>query len=105
MRATPTPASASTRRAAHQESLGVDYDDGPWRFGVAGLFVGSRPDAGVVLGGYGTLDLRVARRLDKSWRVEAKLLNALGHQIEPLLDYRGLGRQAWIGLRYDSVGL
>ena len=94
-----------TRRAAHQESVGVDYDDGPWRFGVAGLFVGSRPDAGAVLGGYGTLDLRVARRFDKAWRIEAKLLNALDHQIEPLRDYRGLGRQAWIGVRYDSTGL
>ena len=100
-----------TRRAAHQESLGIDYDDGPWRFGVAALFVASRPNNGpgpndvTVLGGYGTLDLRAARRLDKSWRVEAKLLNALGHQIEPVRDYRGLGRQAWIGLRYDSAGL
>ena len=93
------------RRAAHQESIGVDYDDGPWRVGVAGLFVGSRPDAGVVLGGYGTLDLRATRRLDKAWRVEAKLLNALGRQIEPVRDYRGLGRQAWIGVRYDSAGL
>ena len=93
------------RRAAHQESIGIDYDNGPWRVGVAGLFVGSRPDAGVVLGGYGTLDLRATRRLDKAWRVEAKLLNALGRQIEPVRDYRGLGRQAWIGMRYDSAGL
>lgn len=93
------------RRAAHQESLGVDYDEGPWRFGAASLFVGSRPDTGIVLGGYGTLDLRASRRLDTSWRIEAKLLNALGHQIEPVRDYRGLGRQAWIGVRYDSAGL
>ncbi len=93
------------RRAAHQESVGVDYEEGPWRVGVAGLFVGARPDAGVVLGGYGTLDLRVARRLDQAWRLEAKLLNALGRQIEPVRDYRGLGRQAWIGVRYDNAGL
>jgi vitamin B12 transporter len=93
------------RRAAHQESLGIDHEEGPWRFGASGLFVGARPDAGIVLGGYGTVDLRVARRLDRAWRVEAKLLNALDHRIEPVRDYRGLGRQAWIGVRYDSAGL
>lgn len=94
-----------TRRAAHQESLDVDYEEGAWRFGAAALFVGSRPDAGIVLGGYGTLDLRASRKLDKAWRIEAKLLNALDHQIEPVRDYRGLGRQGWIGVRYDSAGL
>ena len=58
-----------------------------------------------MLGGYGTLDLRASRKLDKAWRIEAKLLNALDHQIEPVRDYRGLGRQGWIGVRYDSAGL
>ena len=39
------------------------------------------------------------------WRVEAKLLNALDHRVEPVRDYQGLGRQAWIGVRYDGKGL
>ncbi len=26
-------------------------------------------------------------------------------RVEPLRDYRGLGRQAWIGVRYASAGL
>jgi vitamin B12 transporter len=93
------------RRAAHQESAGADYATGAWRFGVAALFVGSRPDNGIVLGGYGVVDLRVAWQPQKAWRVEAKLNNAFDHQVEPVRDYRGLGRQAWIGVRYDSVGL
>src|SRR4029079_5218769 len=48
------------RRAAHQESVGADTTRGAWRFGAAMLFVGSRPDSGVVLGGYAIVDLRVA---------------------------------------------
>jgi vitamin B12 transporter len=93
------------RRAAHQETLAVDYEPGDWRLGASALFVGSRPDAGVVLGGYATLDLRAAWRFRPQWRAEARLLNALDRRIEPVLDYQGLGRQAWIGVRYDGHGL
>jgi vitamin B12 transporter len=93
------------RRAAHQESLGADYASGAWRFGAAALFVGSRPDNGIVLGGYGVVDLRVAWQPQQAWRLEAKLNNAFDRKIEPVRDYRGLGRQAWFGVRYDSVGL
>jgi vitamin B12 transporter len=93
------------RRAAHQESAALDYEAGTWRAGAAVLFVGSRPDNGVVLGGYGLVDLRVAWRPRPTWRVEAKLNNALDRQVEPLRDYRGLGRQAWLGVRHDSAGL
>ena len=94
-----------TRRAAHQETLAVDYEPGDWRLGASALFVGSRPDAGIVLGGYATLDLRASWRFRPQWRAEARLLNALDRRVEPVLDYQGLGRQAWIGLRYDGHGL
>ncbi|MEO8309681.1 MAG: TonB-dependent receptor [Caldimonas sp.] len=93
------------RRAAHQESLRADYLAGAWRFGASALFVGSRPDNGVVLGGYGILDLRVAWRPRGEWQVEARLANALDRTVEPVRDYRGLGRQAWLGVRYASAGL
>ncbi|HEV7578617.1 MAG TPA: TonB-dependent receptor [Caldimonas sp.] len=93
------------RRAAHQESAGADYIAGDWRFGAAALFVGSRPGNGVVLGGYGVLDLRVAWRPRAEWQVEARLANALDRTVEPVRDYRGLGRQAWLGVRYASAGL
>jgi vitamin B12 transporter len=69
------------------------------------LFVGSRPDSGVVLGGYAIVDLRVAWQPQKTWRIEAKLNNALDRRVEPLRDYQGLGRQAWLGVRVDSAGL
>jgi len=93
------------RRAAHQESLAADYEAGAWSVGVAVLDVGARPDAGVLLGAYQTLDLQAHWRLAPQWRLEAKLLNAADRRIEPLRDYQGLGRQAWLGLRYDGRGL
>jgi vitamin B12 transporter len=93
------------RRAAHQESLSVDVDaGGGWSFGVALLDVGARPDAGAQLGAYQTLDLQARWRIAPQWRLEAKLLNAADRRIEPLRDYQGLGRQAWLGLRYETGG-
>lgn len=93
------------RRAAHQESLSADYDAGAWKAGASVLDVGSRPDGGVRLGGYAVVDLRASWRFLPQWRLEAKLLNAGDHRVEPVRDYQGLGRQAWIGLRFDSQGL
>jgi vitamin B12 transporter len=93
------------RRAAHQESLAADYDGGRWTAGASLLDVGARPDGGVDLGGYATLDLRATWRLSPQWQLVGKLLNALDHRIEPVRDYQGLGRQAWIGLRFDSKGI
>ena len=92
------------RRAAHQESFTADYTTGAWNFSAALLAVGSRPDAGVVLGGYETLDLRSTWRVAPQWVLEAKLLNATNRNIEPLRDYQALGRQAWVGVRFDSAG-
>ena len=71
---------------------------------MAVLDVGARPDAGAQLGAYQTLDLQARWRIAPQWRLEAKLLNAADRRIEPLRDYQGLGRQAWLGLRYDGRG-
>ncbi|HKX42036.1 MAG TPA: TonB-dependent receptor, partial [Burkholderiaceae bacterium] len=73
-------------------------------FGAALLAVGARPDGGVQLGAYETLDLRARWRFAKQWQLEAKLLNATDRTIEPARDYQTPGRQAWIGVRYDSMG-
>jgi len=62
-------------------------------------------DSGVVLGGYALVDMRASWRFQPQWRLEAKLLNALDHRVEPVRDYQGLGRQAWLGIRYESRGL
>ena len=94
------------RRAAHQESLAADYDFGNWAVGASILGIGSRPDSGgVVLGGYGVVDMRASWRFMPQWRLEAKVLNALDHRVEAVRDYQGLGRQAWIGIRFDAKGV
>ncbi len=92
------------RRAAHQETLSADWNFDTWRVGAALLDIGSRPDGGLVLGGYGVLDLRATWRFLPQWQLEAKLANALDHRVEPVRDYAGLGRQAWLGVRFDGVG-
>ena len=83
----------------------ADYAFGAWKVGASVLVVGSRPDGGVVLGRYETLDLRTTWRLAPQWQIEAKLLNATDRSIEPARDYQSLGRQAWIGVRFDSASL
>ncbi len=93
------------RRAAHQESLSADYATGAWNLGASLLAVGSRPDGGVLLSGYETLDLRATWRVAPQWFLEAKLLNATNRNIEPVRDFQSLGRQAWVGVRFDSAGL
>ena len=93
------------RRAAHQETVAADYGVGRWSIGGSVVDVGSRPDAGTRLGGYGLVDLRASWHFLPQWRLEAKLLNALDHRVEPLRDYQGLGRQGWIGIRFDGAGV
>ena len=97
------------RRAAHQENARRRLRvRAPGRWAAPLLVVGSRPDqenGGAVLGGYAVFDLKATWRFLPNWRLETKLLNALDHRVEPVRDYQGLGRQAWIGVRFDSQGL
>jgi vitamin B12 transporter len=92
------------RRAAHQLSLAANYTTGDWRFGAAVLQVGSRPDGGVRLPEETTLDLKVRWQFAPRWSLEAKLINATDVDLQPVRDYQGLGRQAWIGVRYAFDG-
>ena len=93
------------RRADHQGSLTADYQVGAWNLGAAFLAVGSRPDGSVTLASYETLDLRARWRFAPQWQLEARLQNATDRAIEPARDYQSLGRQGWIGVRFDSQGL
>lgn len=90
------------RRAAHQETLGADWDGGAWNVGGNVLRVGARPDGGKQLAAETTLDLTAGWRFAKAWSLQAKLLNATDRDLEPARDYQGLGRQAWLGLRYEG---
>ncbi len=92
-----------TRRAAHQASLSADYLRGDWRIGAAVLNVGARPDGGdgFQLPEETTLDLKAQWQFAPGWTLEAKLVNATDVDLQPARDYQGLGRQAWLGLRWD----
>lgn len=93
------------RRADHQESVTADYTIGAWTFGAALLDVGARPDSGTTLSAYATIDLRATWRFAPHWQAEAKLLNAGDRDVQSALYYQSLGRQAWIGVRYEGRGL
>jgi vitamin B12 transporter len=93
------------RRAAHQETVGADWTSGPWTLDASVLDVGARPEGGAQLAAYQTLDLQARYRLTPQWRAEAKLLNATDRHYEPAHDYQSLGRQAWLGVRYNGAGL
>ena len=90
------------RRAAHQESVDASWQRGPLSFGAALLRLGARPDGGKMLAAETTLDLRAGWRFAPQWQLQAKLLNATDRDVEPVRDYQGLGRQAWLVLRWDG---
>ena len=58
-RATPTPACAWRAAPRTRKALGADYAAGAWRSARRPSSSAARPDDGVVLGGYGVVDLRV----------------------------------------------
>ncbi len=89
------------RRAERQGSLGADWTAGAWTAGARLLHVGARPDGGKTLAAESTVDLQATWRAAPAWSVQAKLLNATDERIEPVRDYQGLGRQAWLVLRYE----
>jgi len=94
-----------TRRAAHQETLALDYRQARWSAGAELVSVGARPESGKMLAAYTTLDLKARWQLSPGWQLEARLLNATNQDVEPARDYQSLGRQAWLGLRWDWQGL
>ena len=88
------------RRAAHQATLGGEWTHADWTVGASLLRLGARPDGGKQLAAETTVDLSATWRIAPAWQVQAKLQNATDRDIEPARDYQGLGRQAWLVLRY-----
>ena len=90
------------RRAAHQESLSANWNGGAWKLGASLLRVGARPDGGAQLPSETTLDVQAGWQFAQAWSLNAKVLNATDRDLQPARDYQGLGRQAWLTLRYAS---
>jgi vitamin B12 transporter len=93
------------RRAAHQHSVVADWAGGPWAADATLTGVGARPEGGSTLGAYDTLDLQLRYRVGPLWRIEARLLNVFDRQYQPARDYQAIGRQAWLGVRFQGAGL
>ncbi len=93
------------RRAANQQTFAVDYNVGPWQLGGTVLRVSQRPDVGGQLAAYALLNLNARWRFERFWQVEARLQNATDRDYQPARDYQDVGRQFWLGLRYDGKGL
>jgi len=93
------------RRAANQQTFAVDWNEGPWQLGGTVLRVSQRPDAGALLPAYALLNLNARWRFERAWQLEARLQNAFDKDYQPARDYQDVGRQFWLGLRYDGRGL
>ena len=94
-----------TRRAAFTGNAMLGYAGAQWGAHARFNAVGARPEGGAQLAAYQLLDLGAHWQLASSWRLEARLLNAFDKRYEPAKDYGALGRQAWVGMRFDSLGL
>ena len=92
------------RRAAHQQSLSLGYNGGAWGLGAELINTGARPDSGIQLPAQTLLDLKAHWQFAPQWTLEAKLHNAGNVDVVPARDYQGLGRQAWLGLRWTLAG-
>ncbi len=90
------------RRADAQATLAADWRQGPWTLGASVVHLGSRPDGGLELAAETTLDLAAAWRLAPGWQIAARLDNATDETRVPARDYQGLGRQAWLVLRWET---
>jgi vitamin B12 transporter len=90
------------RRADAQATLAADWRQGPWTLGASVVHLGSRPDGGIELAAETTLDLAATWRLAPGWQIAARLDNATDEARVPARDYQGLGRQAWLVLRWET---
>jgi vitamin B12 transporter len=91
------------RRAQYTARLDLDRDIGDLSVGATLFESGPSfedPANTQRLGGYGTLDVRAAWRLQSRWELQALLKNALNRDYETALYYNQPGRSAYLTLRY-----
>ncbi len=92
------------RRTRRQLRLDMDRDFGRYSLGAGLVGVGKRYDDIAntrELDAYVTLDLRGEYRIDKAWRVQARLDNLLNEDYETASFYNQPGRGIYLTLRYQ----
>lgn len=93
------------RRAKKSLTLNLDRVAGDWRYGATLRSEGRRFDdlantPSTAMAGYATVDLRSEYRLDKAWRVQARLENIFNRDYETVYNYNQPRRGVYVTLRY-----
>ncbi len=94
------------RRARESLSLDLDRSLGVWSIGGRLYAAGKRYDDlanTVELDPYATLDLRAEYRLQRDWRLQAKVTNLFDAEYETAAWYNQQGRVVLVTLRYQPV--
>jgi len=94
------------RRARESLSLDIDRTMGVWSFGGSLYAAGKRYDDlanKVELNSYATLDLRAEYRIQRDWRVQAKVTNLFNADYETAAWYNQPGRAFLVTLRYQPA--
>ena len=92
------------RRAQDQQTLGIDYAVGAWKFGGSALRVGGRFDDAantLKLDSYATVDLYVEYQVAKDWSVQARVANVGDVNYETAYGYNQPGRAGYLTLRWQ----
>ncbi|MHB1427477.1 MAG: TonB-dependent receptor domain-containing protein [Rhodocyclaceae bacterium] len=92
------------RRAAQQAKMRVAYEPGGWGAGAELLAVGPRYDTATQtreMARYELVNLFGHYRVNRDFRVEARLDNLFDQDYETAWGYRNPGRSLFVGLRYQ----
>ena len=92
------------RRSKNVQRLGVDYETGAWNLGTTVLMAGeSFNDAANTqkLDNYTTADLYADYKINKDWKLQAKLNNLMDKKYETSLGYNQPGRGLFVTLRWQ----
>ncbi|HEY0800655.1 MAG TPA: TonB-dependent receptor [Steroidobacteraceae bacterium] len=95
-------------RARQTARLDLDRDFGSVNVGTTLYASGPRfndPANTERLGGYDTVDVRIAYRFNPYWQVQALLKNAFNRDYVTVLYYNQLGRSVYLTLRYSPSAL
>ncbi|NVK42927.1 MAG: TonB-dependent receptor [Oceanospirillaceae bacterium] len=92
--------SVLNRRARKSFNLSADRDFGRYSLGGALNAVGKRPDGDEWLGGYTTLDMHAAYRLNPDWALKGRIDNLLDKSYQTVANFRQDGRTYWLALHY-----
>jgi len=93
------------RRARDTARLDLDYAIGDVRVGLTGNAAGKRYDNAANterLGGYATLDVRVAYALTPEWTLQAKASNVFDRDYETVAWYNQPGREYTVSVRWQA---